>query len=164
LRWAARCCWAGDAAAALGVLEDAWSAPAVGVLPASSRLEVAGLLAWCLLETGDADRARRWCAPPRLTSPSWSPHWGTRLPARWRCCTPPRRDWTGSPGDVRSARRRSARAAELVAVQAHPAVAVLVLVDAAEAALHLGEVRAAVALLDHARESARDAPPVVAGR
>jgi LuxR family maltose regulon positive regulatory protein len=150
----------GDAAAARAVLEDAWTAPAVGVLPASSRLEVAGLLAWCLLETGDADRAREMVRTTSADVAELESALGDAAAGAVALLHAAAARLDRLAGDVRSARRRSARAAELVAVQAHPAVAVLVLVDAAEAALHLGEVRAAVALLDHARESARDAPPV----
>jgi LuxR family maltose regulon positive regulatory protein len=150
----------GDTAAALRTLEDAWSAPAVGALPVSSRLEVAGLLAWCLLETGDPDRARQLV---RITSADVADLESALGDAAAGAvallhAAAARLDWLN--GDHRSARRRSARAAELVAVQAHPAVAVLVLVSAGETALRCGEVHAALALLDQARESARDAPPV----
>jgi LuxR family maltose regulon positive regulatory protein len=150
----------GDTAAALGVLEDAWSAPAVGVLPASSRLEVAGLLAWCLLETGDADRARQLVRTTSADVAELESALGDAAAGATALlyAAAARLDWLA--GDHRSARSRSARAAELVAVQAHPAVAVLVLVDAAETALRCGEVGAALALVDQARESARDAPPV----
>jgi LuxR family maltose regulon positive regulatory protein len=150
----------GDTAAALGVLEDAWSAPAVGVLPASSRLEVAGLLAWCLLETGDADRARQLVRTTSADVAELESALGDAAAGAIALlyAAAARLDWLA--GDHRSARSRSARAAELVAVQAHPAVAVLVLVDAAETALRCGEVGAALALVDQARESARDAPPV----
>jgi LuxR family maltose regulon positive regulatory protein len=149
----------GDAVAALAVLEDAWSAPAAGALPASSRLEVAGLLAWCLLEAGDAERARQLVRITSADVAELESALGDAAAGAVALLHAVAARLDRLAGDVRSARRRSARAAELVAVQAHPAVAVLVLVDAAETALRFGEVRAALALLDQARESARDAAP-----
>jgi LuxR family maltose regulon positive regulatory protein len=150
----------GDAAAALPTLEDAWSAPVVGALPASSRLEVAGLLAWCLLETGDSDRARLLVRTTSADVAELESALGDAAAGAVALLHAAAARLDGLAGDHHSARSRSARAAELVAVQAHPAVAVLVLVNAAETALRCGDVRAALALLDQARESARDAPPV----
>ena len=62
-------------------------------------------------------------------------------------------------GRLRAARARSDRAADLVGVQAHPAVAVLVLISAAETALADGDPTAALGFLDRAREAQLSAPP-----
>jgi LuxR family maltose regulon positive regulatory protein len=152
----------GDAAAALPVLQDAWSAPAIGVLPASSRLEVAGLLAWCLLQTGEPEPARELVRSTAAEVAELEAALGDAAASAVALLHAVAARLDELAGDLRSARRRSARAADLVAVQAHPAVAVLVLVDAAGTALRSGEPRAALALLDQAREAARDAPPPAA--
>nr|WP_281371917.1 LuxR C-terminal-related transcriptional regulator [Modestobacter versicolor] len=152
----------GDPAAALPVLDRAWSAPAVAVLPASSRLEVAGLLGWCLLEADDPDRARGVVRTTAAEVTALESALGDAAAGAVALLHAVAARLSGVDGDLRSARRRSARAADLVTVQAHPAVAVLVLVDAAGWALRCGDARAALALLDQAREAARDAPPAPA--
>ncbi|WP_369138560.1 helix-turn-helix transcriptional regulator [Modestobacter versicolor] len=149
----------GDPAAALPVLDRAWAAPATAVLPVPNRLEVAGLLGWCLLEAGDPARARELVRTTAAEVAGLEAALGDAAAGAVALLHAVAARLAGLDGDLPSARRRSARAADLVAVQAHPAVAVLVLVDAADTALRCGEPRAALALLDQAREAARDAPP-----
>jgi DNA-binding NarL/FixJ family response regulator len=143
---------------ALAVLDEAWTSPAVAVLPAFSRAEVAGLLAWCLVRSGRSERARRLLRSTAAERAALEAELGNAAAAAVALAHAATALLDQQDGDLRSARQRSARAAELVAVQAHPGVAVLVLLAAAEIALACGEARAALALLDQAREVGRDTP------
>jgi LuxR family maltose regulon positive regulatory protein len=145
-------------AAALEVLDAAWSAPATAELPAFSRCEVAGLLSWCLVDAGEDDRAHRLLRATEPERAALETQLGDAAAAAVALATAARARLDQRDGDLSAARRQSARAARLVGVQAHPAVAVLVLVAAAEIALATGEPRAALALLDQAREVRRDSP------
>ncbi len=149
----------GDDAAALAVVETAWQAPAVEVLPAFSRLEVAGLLGWCLVRVGAEQRARLLLGATAEEAADVESALGDAAAPAVALLHAVAAELDQRDGDLRAARRRSARAAELVAVQAHPAIAALVLVAAAAVALHCGEGRAALALLDRAAEARREAPP-----
>jgi LuxR family maltose regulon positive regulatory protein len=147
---------------ARAALEAAWSAPAIGVLPAFSRCEVAGLLAWCLVRGGDRERAHRVLHATAAESAALETELGDAAAGAVALAHAARALLDQQDGDLPAARRRSARAARLVAVRAHPAVAVHVLLAAAEIALAGGEGAAALALLDQARELEREAPAAAA--
>ncbi|WP_222195893.1 LuxR family transcriptional regulator [Modestobacter italicus] len=149
---------------ALPVLEQAWSAPALAVLPTFSRLEVAGLLAWCRVQAQDPAGADRLLRSTADDAAALESQLGDAAAAAVALLHASAALLAEQAGDLRTARRRSARAVELVAVSAHPAVAVLVLLAAAGTALACGEGRAALALLDRARESAGEAAVDAGGR
>ncbi|QXG76409.1 LuxR C-terminal-related transcriptional regulator [Modestobacter sp. L9-4] len=147
---------AGTPADARAVLEAAWSAPAVEVLPASSRLEVAGLLAWCRAACGDADAAAALLRTTAAEAAAVEEQLADAAAPAVALLHATGALLDERAGDLTGARRRSARAARLVAVQAHPAVAALVLVAAARVAVATREGAAALALLDQAREAVAD--------
>jgi LuxR family transcriptional regulator, maltose regulon positive regulatory protein len=153
-------------AEALAQLEAAWRAPAAPALPVFSRLEVAGLLAWCLVQPGDDDadperdaRAERLLRSTRDDAAALEAQLGDAAAAALALLHATAGVLDRRAGRLGSARARSDRAADLVGVQAHPAVAALVLVSAAETALAAGDPTAALALLDRAREVRLGAPP-----
>ncbi|MGY1815714.1 LuxR C-terminal-related transcriptional regulator [Blastococcus sp. SYSU D00820] len=144
-------------------LELAWRSPAAAVLPAFSRLEVAGLLAWRLVQPdADPDRGARAGRLLRATehdAAALEADLGDAAAAALALLYATRSVLDQRCGRSRSARDRSRRAADLVGVQAHPAVAVLVLLSAAETALADGDPTAALRFLDRAREARPAAPP-----
>ncbi|SES74250.1 LuxR C-terminal-related transcriptional regulator [Geodermatophilus poikilotrophus] len=157
---------AGREAEALTQLDAAWRAPAAPALPVFSRLEVAGLLAWCLVQPGDDDpdaerdaRAERLLRSTRDDAAALEGQLGDAAAAALVLLHAASGVLDRRAGRLGSARAHSDRAAVLVEVQAHPAVAVLVLVSAAETALAAGDPTAALGFLDRAREAQLSAPP-----
>ncbi|ADB75491.1 LuxR C-terminal-related transcriptional regulator [Geodermatophilus obscurus] len=157
---------AGREAEALAALDAAWQAPAASALPVFSHLEVAGLLAWCLVQPGDDDpdpdrdaRAERLLRSTRADAAALEAHLGDAAAAALALLHAAAGVLDRRAGRLGSARAHSDRAAVLVEVQAHPAVAVLVLVSAAETALAAGDPTAALEFLDRAREARLSAPP-----
>ena len=153
-------------AEALPQLDAAWQAPAASALPVFSRLEVAGLLTWCLVQPGDdeadpdrdarAERLLRWT---HSDAAALETQLGDAAAAAIALLHATAGVLDRRAGRLGPARARSERAAELVGVQAHPAVAVLVLVSAAETALADGDPTAALKFLDRAREAQVSALP-----
>ena len=153
-------------AEALPQLDAAWQAPAASALPVFSRLEVAGLLTWCLVQPGDdeadpdrdarAERLLRWT---HSDAAALETQLGDAAAAAIALLHATAGVLDRRAGRLGPARARSERAAELVGVQAHPAVAVLVLVSAAETALADGDPTAALKFLDRAREAQLSALP-----
>ena len=153
-------------AEALPQLDAAWQAPAASALPVFSRLEVAGLLTWCLVQPGDdeadpdrdarAERLLRWT---HSDAAALETQLGDAAAAAIALLHATAGVLDRRAGRLGPARARSERAAELVGVQAHPAVAVLVLVSAAETALADGDSTAALKFLDRAREAQVSALP-----
>jgi LuxR family maltose regulon positive regulatory protein len=157
---------AGRWAEALTQLDAAWWAPSASALPVFSRLEVAGLLAWCLVQPGDDDadpgrdaRAERLLRSTRDDAAALEAQLGDAAAAALALLHATAGVLDRRAGRLVSARGRADRAAELVGVRAHPAVAVLVLVSAAETALAAGDPTAALGLLDRAHEAGLGAPP-----
>ncbi len=156
-------------AEALPQLDAAWQAPAVSALPAFSRLEVAGLLTWCLVQPGDDDadperdaRAERMLRWTHSDAAALETQLGDAAASALALLHASAGVLDRRAGRLGPARARSERAAELVGVQAHPAVAALVLVSAAETALASGDPTAALRFLDRAREARLSAPPLPA--
>jgi LuxR family maltose regulon positive regulatory protein len=154
---------AGRPAEALAALEAAWRAPAVRSLPVVNRLEVAGLLAWCLVQgAGHQERdaeARRVLRATVDEAAALEAGLGDAAASAvaLRYAAAGVLDRRG--GRLAEARRAADRSADLVAIGTHPAVAVVVLQSAAETALADGDPAAALRLLDRAREAELDAPP-----
>jgi LuxR family maltose regulon positive regulatory protein len=154
-------------AEARAALDAAWRAPAVRVLPVINRLEVAGLLAWCLVQPEDDDAADPDRDTHALRLLRGTADDAAALEAQLgdaaagalalRYATSGVLDRRA--GRLAAARERSARAADLVGISTHPAVAVVVLLSAAETALADDDPSAALRLLDRAREAMLDAPP-----
>lgn len=157
----------GRPAESRAALDDAWRAPATAALPVFSRLEVAGLLAWCLVQPDDDGapdpardaRAERLLRSTADEAAALEAQLGDAAAAALALLHAAAGVLDRRAGRTAAARARSARAADLVGVQAHPAVAVLVLGSAAEAALADGDAPAALRLLDRARDAALGAPP-----
>ena len=148
---------------ALGPLREAWACPATVALPAVSRLEVAGLLAWALVRAGQPTVELR-----RLLSVT--DHEAREVEAALgeaaaeglalRCAASGLQDLAdGRPAAGLAALRL---AGQRVLVRAHPGVAMLVLTALAEAELQHGEPRAARAALEQARAAGTDFPAPVA--
>ena len=153
-------------AEALAHLDAAWQVPAASALPVFSRLEVAGLLAWCLVQPGDDDadphrdaRAERLLRSTRDDAVALESHLGNAAAAALALLYATAAVLDRRAGRLGSARAHANRAADLVGVQAHPAVAQLVLVSAAETALADDDPATALRFLDRARETRASAPP-----
>lgn len=151
---------------ALASLEQAWQSPALRVLPAFNRLEVAGLLAWCLVQGDDADadagrdaRARRLLRGTADEASALEAALGAAAAAAVALRYAAEGVLERRAERLPAARERATRAADLVAIGTHPAVAVVVLLSAAETALADDDAPAALRLLDRAREAGLDAPP-----
>ena len=128
---------------------------------------MAGLLAWCLVQPGDDDadpdrdaRAERLLRSTRSEAAALEAQLGNAAAAALALLHATAGVLDRRAGRLGSARARSHRAVDLVGVQAHPAVAVLVLLSAAETALADGDPTAALRFLDQARDARLDAPPL----
>lgn len=151
---------------ALESFEQAWTSPASRVLPAFNRLEVAGLLAWCLVRSDDADadpardaRARRLLRTTEDEAAALEAELGAAAAAAVALRYAAAGVLERRAGHLPAAREHADRAAELVSVGTHPALAVVVLLSAADTALAADDAPAALRLLDRARDVALDAPP-----
>ena len=140
-------------------LDAAWRAPATRALPVFSRLEVAGLLAWCLVHIDSDTSAERLLRSTRADAAALEEQLGDAAAAAVALLHATAGVLDRRAGRLGAARARADRAVELVGVQAHPAIAVLVLVGAAETALADGDPAAALRFLDRARDAQLDAPP-----
>jgi LuxR family maltose regulon positive regulatory protein len=157
----------GRPAEARAALEAAWRAPAVRLLPVINRLEVAGLLAWCFVQPEDDAAAHPESDAHALRLLRATEDEAAALEAQLGDAAAgalAMRYATSAvlhrrAGRLADARERSARAADLVGIRTHPAVAVVVLLSAAETALADDDPSAALRLLDRAREAELDAPP-----
>ncbi|NHC13502.1 LuxR C-terminal-related transcriptional regulator [Motilibacter deserti] len=149
---------AGHVDAAVDALQAAWRAPATAALPAPSRTETAGLLAWALC------RAHAWDELARLVAAT--AHEARRLRDELGAAAGPslalldasagllarhRGDAAGALAALRTA------ASELTAAS-HPGIAALVLVAAAHEELACASPSGALARLDAARAALDEAP------
>jgi len=138
---------------AVAVLTQAWERSVAVGLPMFIRLQAAGLLAMCLVETGQDEAARRLVgqvapvvqATVDALGDASAPAVTFLLMVEGRLA---HRD-----GPPAVARRLLARAAELARVAGHPSQIVHVLTALADAELAAGDRRAARATLDEARET-----------
>ncbi|MGY1722103.1 LuxR C-terminal-related transcriptional regulator [Blastococcus sp. SYSU DS0533] len=157
---------AGARAEALAALDAAWRAPAARALPVFSRLEVAGLLAWCLVQPGDEDadperdeRADRLLRSTAEDAAALEAQLGDAAASALALLHATAGVLDRRAGRLGEARARADRAAELAGLQAHPAITLLVLASAAETALADGDPAAALRHLDRARALRPGAPP-----
>ncbi|WP_146928440.1 helix-turn-helix transcriptional regulator [Cellulomonas xylanilytica] len=161
----------GDTVAALDPLDDAWRSPVTALLPAVSRLEVAGLLAWALaqpagdwpgsdLDPGQQARLRNLLtstgaeaqATERALGDAAAPGVGLLHAAVGQLHLE-----SGRPGPALLELRR---AGDLVAVHAHPALASLVLATLAVVEVEHGDERTARGAIERARAALADGPAV----
>ena len=139
---------------AIPLLTDAWERSAEVDVPVFIRLQVAGVLAMCLFETGREDAARalvRQVGPAvqgivRALGDAAAPAVTFLTAIEGRLAY---RD-----GEPDTAVRRLTRAAELARIAGHPSQTVYVLTALADAALAAGDRAAARAAIDEARETA----------
>jgi len=139
---------------AIPLLTDAWKRSAEVDVPVFIRLQVAGVLAMCLFETGREDAARalvRQVGPAvqgvvRALGDAAAPAVTFLTAIEGRLAY---RD-----GEPDTAVRRLTRAAELARIAGHPSQTVYVLTALADAALAAGDRAAARAAIDEARETA----------
>jgi len=139
---------------AIPLLTDAWERSAEVDVPVFIRLQVAGVLAMCLFETGREDAARaliRQIGPAvqgivRALGDAAAPAVTFLTAIEGRLAY---RD-----GEPDTAVRRLTRAAELARIAGHPSQTVYVLTALADAALDAGDRAAARAAIDEARETA----------
>jgi ATP/maltotriose-dependent transcriptional regulator MalT len=141
-------------AEAVPVLKEAWERSAHIPMPMFIRLQAAGLLAMCLLETGQEDAARRLV---RQTAPAVQATVdalgdASAVAVTFLITIDGRLAY--QDGDTESARRLLACAAELARIAGHPSQQVYVLIALADAALATGDRAAARAALEEARETA----------
>jgi LuxR family transcriptional regulator, maltose regulon positive regulatory protein len=139
---------------AIPLLTDAWERSAQVAVPVFIRLQIAGLLAMCLFETGRDDAARllvRQVGPAvqgivRALGDAAAPAVTFLTAIEGRLAY---RD-----GEPDTAVRLLTRAAELARIVGHPSQTVYVLTAFADAALAAGDRAAARAAIDEARETA----------
>jgi LuxR family maltose regulon positive regulatory protein len=139
---------------AIPLLTDAWERSALVDVPVFIRLQVAGLLAMCLFETGREDAARllvHHVAPAvqgivRALGDAAAPAVTFLSAIEGRLAY---RD-----GEPETAQRLLTRAAELARIAGHASQTVYVLTALADAALAAGDRAAARAAVDEARETA----------
>ena len=141
-------------AEAVPVLKEAWERSAHIPMPMFIRLQAAGLLAMCLLETGQEDAARRLV---RQTAPAVQATVdalgdASAVAVTFLITIDGRLAY--QDGQPETARRLLARAADLARIAGHPSQQVYVLIALADAALATGDRAAARAALDEARETA----------
>ncbi|KQR11918.1 hypothetical protein ASF78_12005 [Cellulomonas sp. Leaf334] len=167
----------GDTVEALGPLEEAWGSPATALLPAVSRLEIAGLLAWALAQPAgdwpdtDLDPQQQARLRNLLTTTSAeaqategalgdaaAPGVGLLHAAGGQLHLV-----SGRPGPALTELRR---AGDLVAVHAHPALVSLVLATLAVVEVAHGDKRTARGAIERARAALADGPvvPVASAR
>jgi ATP/maltotriose-dependent transcriptional regulator MalT len=139
---------------AVPVLTDAWERSAKVGLPVFIRLQAAGLLAMCLLETGHQEAARRLVGQVAPVIQATVDALGDAAAAAVTFLVMVQGRLAHLDGQVAAARRLLARAAELARVAAHPSQSVHVLTALADAELAAGDRRAARAALAEARELA----------
>jgi len=139
---------------AVPVLTDAWERSAKVGLPVFIRLQAAGLLAMCLLETGHQEAARRLVGQVAPLVQATVQALGDAAAAAVTFLVMVQGRLAHLDGQVAAARRLLARAAELARVAAHPSQRVHVLTALADAELAAGDRRAARAALVEARELA----------
>jgi len=139
---------------AVGVLTLAWERSAQVALPVFIRLQVAGVLAGCLLETGRDEQARRLIRQVAPAARATEEALGDAAAQAVTYLLAVEGRLARRAGQATTARRLLARAAELARVAAHPSQTVSVLTALAGAELAAGDRRAARAALDEARETA----------
>jgi LuxR family transcriptional regulator, maltose regulon positive regulatory protein len=139
---------------AIPVLTDAWERSAQVEVPVFIRLQVAGLLAMCLFETGRADAARRLVHQVAPTVQRMVQALGdAAAPAvTFLMAIEGRLAYRDREPDT--ALRLLTRTAELARIAGHPSQTVYVLTALADAALAAGDRAAARAAIDEARETA----------
>jgi LuxR family transcriptional regulator, maltose regulon positive regulatory protein len=139
---------------AIPLLTDAWERSAQVDVPVFIRLQIAGLLAMCLFETGRDDAAR-------LLVHQVAPAVQGIVRALGDAAAPAVTFLTGiegrlayRDGEPDTAVRLLTRAVELARIAGHPSQTVYVLTALADAALAAGDRLAARAAIDEARETA----------
>ena len=141
-------------AEAVPVLTDAWERSAQIDMPMFIRLQAAGLLAMCLLETGQEDAARRLVRQTAPAVQATVDALGDASAVAVTFLITIEGRLAYQDGEPETAWRLLARAAELARIAGHPSQQVYVLIALADAALATGDRAAARAALDEARETA----------
>jgi LuxR family maltose regulon positive regulatory protein len=141
-------------AEAVPVLKEAWERSAHIPMPMFIRLQAAGLLAMCLLETGQEDAARRLVRQTAPAVQATVDALGDASAVAVTFLITIEGRLAYQDGETESAWRLLARAADLARIAGHPSQQVYVLIALADAALATGDRAAARAALDEARETA----------
>jgi LuxR family transcriptional regulator, maltose regulon positive regulatory protein len=141
-------------AEAVPVLKEAWERSAHIPMPMFIRLQAAGLLAMCLLETGQEDAARRLVRQTAPAVQATVDALGDASAVAVTFLITIEGRLAYQDGETESAWRLLARAANLARIAGHPSQQVYVLIALADAALATGDRAAARAALDEARETA----------
>jgi LuxR family transcriptional regulator, maltose regulon positive regulatory protein len=139
---------------AIPVLTDAWERSAQVEVTVFIRLQVAGLLAMCLFETGSADAARRLVHQVAPTVQRMVQALGDAAAPAVTFLMAIEGRLAYRDGEPDTALRLLTRAAELARIAGHPSQTVYVLTALADAALAAGDRAAARAAIDEARETA----------
>jgi LuxR family maltose regulon positive regulatory protein len=139
---------------AIPVLTDAWERSAQVEVPVFIRLQVAGLLAMCLFETGRADAARRLVHQVAPTVQRMVQALGDAAAPAVTFLMAIEGRLAYRDGEPDTALRLLTRAAELARIAGHPSQTVYVLTALADAALAASDHAAARAAIDEARETA----------
>ncbi len=139
---------------AIPLLTDAWERSAQVDVPVFIRLQIAGLLAMCLFETGREEAARLLVHQVGPAVEGIVRALGDAAAPAVTFLTAVEGRLAYRDGDPETARRLLTKAAELARIAGHPSQTVYVLTALADAALAAGDRAAARAAIDEARETA----------
>jgi LuxR family transcriptional regulator, maltose regulon positive regulatory protein len=139
---------------AVEVLTDAWERSARVSMPAFIRMQIAGLLAMCLFESGRDEAAQRLIRQVLPAMHQMIQGLGDAAAPAVVFLVAVEGRLALREGRTDAARQLLARAAELAQVAGHPSQTVNVLIALADAELAAGDRRAARAALEEARETA----------